>query len=103
MEAALCKRCLMGVDDDGDGNCGVCAKWSDNRARLHRIGKWAEGLRSYRWNPMSLADFTPHYFYAIKTDTGRILSGTGFSFRAKALEVIEPSYGRIVGWVRAEV
>lgn len=28
-EPAACQRCGLGIDHDGDGNCGVCAKWSD--------------------------------------------------------------------------
>jgi hypothetical protein len=33
---ALCNRCLTGNDTDGDGNCPVCAHWSDERAREQR-------------------------------------------------------------------
>lgn len=28
----VCQRCFSGIDDDGDGNCGTCAKWDDNMA-----------------------------------------------------------------------
>jgi hypothetical protein len=27
-----CTRCFIGIDDDHDGNCGICAKWSDDNA-----------------------------------------------------------------------
>ena len=23
----VCKRCLIGVDDDQDGDCSICAHW----------------------------------------------------------------------------
>lgn len=25
----LCPRCFIGVDDDGDGDCRLCANWSE--------------------------------------------------------------------------
>ncbi len=28
-----CSRCLIGIDHDGDGNCGVCAKHNDAEIR----------------------------------------------------------------------
>jgi hypothetical protein len=28
-----CPRCGIGIDDDNDGNCGVCAKWNDAKLR----------------------------------------------------------------------
>lgn len=31
--AALCKRCGMGIDHDKEGNCGVCAKWTDEEVK----------------------------------------------------------------------
>lgn len=29
MARHACPRCLTGVDDDGDGNCGICCRLSD--------------------------------------------------------------------------
>jgi hypothetical protein len=39
-----CPRCGVGVDDDGDGDCGVCAKWPSPRIPtdvdfLNRVGE----------------------------------------------------------------
>lgn len=28
----LCQRCLSGIDDDHDGDCGVCARLSNEEA-----------------------------------------------------------------------
>ena len=32
-----CPRCLVGIDDDGDGNCGICARWPEEEARRVRF------------------------------------------------------------------
>lgn len=33
-----CKRCFVGVDDDSDGNCAICARWPDiEAARVRQI------------------------------------------------------------------
>ena len=37
----LCQRCQVGVDNDGDGNCGFCAKVSDEDAAVMRAGREA--------------------------------------------------------------
>ena len=29
-------RCLLGIDNDGDGNCSTCAKWSEELAEEMR-------------------------------------------------------------------
>jgi hypothetical protein len=29
----VCKRCRLGIDDDGDGNCAICARWSDEEVK----------------------------------------------------------------------
>lgn len=33
-----CQRCLLGIDDDGDGNCAVCASLTDVQALKVKIG-----------------------------------------------------------------
>lgn len=33
-----CQRCLLGIDDDGDGDCGVCHNMD---ARTAEKVKWA--------------------------------------------------------------
>lgn len=36
----LCRRCKIGIDDDGDGNCAVCAHWTDEEVqRVNRARK----------------------------------------------------------------
>ena len=34
MEKQWCRRCWSGVDDDGDGDCAICARLSDEEAAL---------------------------------------------------------------------
>ena len=36
--AVLCQRCEIGIDDDRDGNCGICAKWGEIEL-LQRVRK----------------------------------------------------------------
>lgn len=31
-DMTTCQRCLIGIDDDGDGNCALCARWDDAEA-----------------------------------------------------------------------
>lgn len=33
MRIANCPRCGLGIDDDGDGNCGICQGLSDAQVR----------------------------------------------------------------------
>lgn len=38
MSSIICPRCKVGIDDDGDGNCAACARWSDEEAaRVRRV------------------------------------------------------------------
>lgn len=32
MSWPTCPRCSMGIDSDRDGNCSVCARWTDAEA-----------------------------------------------------------------------
>jgi hypothetical protein len=36
----LCQRCFSGIDDDGDGNCGLCARLSDNEAQFMKMTRF---------------------------------------------------------------
>lgn len=31
LESLRCRRCGIGIDNDGDGNCGLCAKFGDRQ------------------------------------------------------------------------
>ena len=41
MTAPNCPRCGLGVDSDGDGNCGICAHWSDEEVMMRMLAKGA--------------------------------------------------------------
>lgn len=42
LDEMICRRCLKGIDYDNDGDCGVCAGWSDDLLREHQVGMlWA--------------------------------------------------------------
>lgn len=50
----LCPRCLVGIDDDGDGNCGYCTSMSDTyvtvmvrRPKLTAMLEWIERAKQY--------------------------------------------------------
>ena len=34
--ALKCPRCGIGVDDDRDGRCRICARWSEKECAFHR-------------------------------------------------------------------
>lgn len=99
--------CGKGIDHDGDGNCGHCAPRRKSRARLQSekyeaATRWAQDLPAYVWNPIHLlVSFIDSEIYVVRTDTGKIIAGTGRGFnRPNARDWLEQRKGKFIGWVR---
>jgi hypothetical protein len=68
---------------------------------LAAIGNWAESLPPIAWKPLPISDSAQ--YVAVKTETGRILTGRRTAFRPEGLRRIAdmPKYGVAVAWVEA--
>lgn len=76
MSKTLCPRCLTGVDDDNDGNCGYCARLSD--------AKIAQLLRMRLANQQVWIDRATQYLYAAyENDCLYFTEGPGFILGTK--------------------
>lgn len=51
-----CPRCKIGIDDDGDGNCGVCAKYTDVEV-IRKLASLVEVLALGKGRPILLLLF----------------------------------------------
>lgn len=68
-EPGRCLRCLSGYDDDGDGDCAICARWPDKEAMRVR------GIllrRATRPAPTGLPDTAESILEALAHELGNI-------------------------------
>ncbi len=81
---------------------------SSMEQHLDSIQKWAKTLPPEAWTagtpPLNSMDYQRAYrFFAVKTETGRILAGTGIAFRpSNCIKLAEhPRYGIVTHFVEA--
>lgn len=74
----------------------------EREKHMQAIGNWAGTLPEEAWTPgaplLDSMDYQrPYRFFAVKTETGRILSGTGLAFRPENCQKMAamPKYGRV--------
>lgn len=69
-------------------------------AHLSSIGKWAVSLPAHAWKPGPPGVVAGAYV-AVRTTTGKILTGKSRAFRPASLRLIAsmPKYGPVVAWV----
>jgi hypothetical protein len=68
---------------------------------LRAIGHWAAQLPEYEWTQGSPPQDNVDVWFAVKTRTGRILTGKTRAFRGSHLHWIakQPKYGPVVAYV----
>jgi hypothetical protein len=75
----------------------------EKEKHLQAIGDWAGTLPPEAWTPGAPTDESKERFFAVKTQTGRILTGTGRAFRIINCWKIaaQPKYGPITHFMEA--